>query len=335
MQTFNELITRGAAKVWAPVFKKALASNPNLSPEKILRMLELEYRVDTELQKQVSRDEYGAPIYPDVRTLARWKVLYAKQLKAQWFDDLYSWPSSHQNGDIPWEQAPMALEIARSRQKMINKPPTIRQLQWAWWLHQSAPDCPITGDIEFQGYIYQLHWNIETVSEQLAMMQDMRPVHVMRPLTESTRPAMFISELAPDAAAISFLDVVEQWLMWAPWRSKALAEEYLFNERFHSDTVRESELLLPPQLFIDFALAIPSAEAWNFEYEEDGETYKVGDVGNDGHFAIYMPRYESIKPLVPTNEILALRRPNLIQWAAPFLFGYEELPSEESDREQD
>lgn len=327
---FEEVTGDIRTKEFIPYFKKLIASSPNLSPEKILESLKVEYRVNPQLQSRVPISKQdGLPIFPHPRTIARWKAALASELKQQWFNDFYSWPSSHMDGDVPWEAATMALQIARSRQRKILKPPTLRQIRWAYWLHQSAPDCPITSYVketeedfyQFEGYDYKLRWNIETVSEQLAKTEDMRPVHTMRPLTMSNSPVMIMESDAHKIGAVSFLKVVEQWLMWAPWRSVKNAQEYYEHELLHADTVRPNDVLIAPQLFVDYAASIPTSEPSNYEVDEDGE-WSIGEVGRDGHFAIYMPRYELSTPeLLPIADIPAFRRRQMVMLMASQIFG--------------
>jgi hypothetical protein len=83
-------------------------------------------------------------IPPSPRTVRRIKKLWDGLTEDQ--RRLYRevhWPETFQSGALPWEAAPLTLEIMNGLEELEpNIRPLVRNVLWAWRIKQAKPDAP-------------------------------------------------------------------------------------------------------------------------------------------------------------------------------------------------
>ena len=153
--------------------------------------------------------------HPSPKTLANWHDdIYLKLgTKAKVELSLYRWPESHLNGALPFESARVGQAMAATWMPGASHGAiTVAQVRWAHLLHLTAPAMPFAPvATNFGGDWF---WNVCSVSRDLATI-DRLP-----------NPS-FLWRGIPIERRVSFQEVVDDCISWAPWTSDEARNQYL------------------------------------------------------------------------------------------------------------
>lgn len=101
----------------------------------------------SQIARQLEQEakEAGRADWPSYRTVARYvKAIAALPPAERRQQQPYRWPAAHEDGTLPWEAAPAALELARYfRQRAPKMAPSTRHAKWFWRLRLAAPTAPV------------------------------------------------------------------------------------------------------------------------------------------------------------------------------------------------
>jgi hypothetical protein len=218
--------SRSKSKMGAPI-------KYPLSRERVFLILDAEgdgYSAEKIQRDLPQLDDAG---FPSLRMISNWKQAWLEMdadVRAVY--RTYSWPDSHRNKSLPPEAAGIALQMQRICLEQSGLPssasvadfarnwisgPTIRQVEYAYWLQIADPEMPVYIDPHEDGNL----WCIWEVSRTLAAHDRADGVGVMW------------SRTGDEDGRVSYAEVVNDMLLWRPWESPNAERRYLTSRFRH------------------------------------------------------------------------------------------------------
>jgi hypothetical protein len=204
-----------------------LTINPRGGGDKAYEYIErcLETR-DNEVLRDAVDD--GELVIPSSRSLDNWKKDIQNEINDSIQDyGIYRWPDSHKGDNaLPWEAASVGIEMLRqaaldSNWNDYSKRPTVLQVRKAWELVCACPDLPVTtgfGEIPWEdGHFLDMEyvcwgWNAASIALTMIAIEGKQPIYHNNVEVEDQ---------------VTFENVVEHFLAYAPWRSESALRSYV------------------------------------------------------------------------------------------------------------
>jgi hypothetical protein len=202
------------------------------------RLFVLKERMRDAQRDTDARKLYEAGKFPSEPTLGVWyRTGYAKLSdKEKSSLQIYRWPDSHENLDLPWEAASVGLQFIHHTDYDTESPPSVGEVRWAYRLMLATADNPMPwgrpdwlkdhplfknrafpwlGLGQLARYLHAAEnagahhflWRPTIVSDE------MKEVQARQGSSHSTHPVQ------PMDSRISYKAVIEDYLVWQPWVS--------------------------------------------------------------------------------------------------------------------